>query len=85
LQLALALFRHNEAKKGKFLKPKEAASILKKHGFIEKPQSSGTSHRKYFNPSSNKTATVPIHNKDLKLDTLASIIRQSGIPKEDFK
>jgi predicted RNA binding protein YcfA (HicA-like mRNA interferase family) len=67
------------------MKPKTAASILKKHGFSEKPQKSGTSHRKYFNPTTNRRATIPFHNEELTSGTLASIIRQSGIKKEDFK
>jgi predicted RNA binding protein YcfA (HicA-like mRNA interferase family) len=67
------------------MKPKEAASILKKHGFIEKPQKSGTSHRKYFNPATKKKTIVPFHNEELTQGTLASIIRQSGIEKESFK
>jgi predicted RNA binding protein YcfA (HicA-like mRNA interferase family) len=67
------------------MKPKKAASILKRNGFIEQPQRSGTSHRKYFNQTTNRTTIVPFHNKDLTPDTLAFIIKQSGIAKEDFK
>jgi predicted RNA binding protein YcfA (HicA-like mRNA interferase family) len=67
------------------MKPKAAASILAKHGFSEKPQKSGTSHRKYFNQATNRRVTIQFHNEELTPGTLASIIRQSGIKKEDFK
>ena len=67
------------------MKPKEVATILKRNGFIERPQKSGTSHRKFYNPDTNKTTIVPFHSRDLTKDTLAFIIKQSGIAKEDFR
>ena len=59
------------------LKPKEVLKILKKHGFIERRQIG--SHMQLFHPVSNLRTTVPMHNKDLKRKTLASILRQAKI------
>jgi predicted RNA binding protein YcfA (HicA-like mRNA interferase family) len=67
------------------MKPKNAASILKKHGFVEIPPTTGTSHRQYWNETTKRWVTIPFHPGDLTPGTLASIIRQSGIKKEDFK
>jgi predicted RNA binding protein YcfA (HicA-like mRNA interferase family) len=67
------------------MKPKEAESILKKHGFVEVLRGNATSHRQYWNEAKKKSATISFHRGDLTPSTLASIIRQSGIKKEDFK
>ena len=65
------------------LKPKEAIYVLKKLGFIERRQTG--SHIIFRNSQSGKIVPVPSHsNKDLKLGTLRSIIRQSGVSVEEF-
>ncbi len=57
--------------------PREIAKLLEKSGFI--PVSSNGSHRKYYNPKTNKTAIVPFHAKELKKGTEQSILKQAGL------
>ncbi|MFV1917334.1 MAG: type II toxin-antitoxin system HicA family toxin [Patescibacteria group bacterium] len=59
------------------LKPKAIVKILKKNGFVELRQIG--SHLHLFHPQRNLRVTVPMHSKDLKRKTLASIIRQAKI------
>jgi len=59
------------------LKPREVVKILKKNGFIKLRQVG--SHLHLYHPQKNLRVTVPIHNKDLKRKTLASILDQSKI------
>jgi len=42
------------------------------------------SHHIYFNSSTGRRVTVPYHNKDLKRSTLNSIIKESGLSREEF-
>lgn len=42
--------------------PKQMVKLLEKNGFIKKSKSG--SHQKMFNPVTNVTTTVPMHNKD---------------------
>jgi len=52
--------------------------ILEKNGFYFK-RASG-SHHIYYNPVTQKTATVPVHgNRDLKKGTFLAILKQAGI------
>lgn len=60
-------------------KPREIVKILKKQGFIELRQIG--SHLHVFHPIHKLRVTVPMHNKDLKRKTLASILRQAHIQK----
>jgi len=63
---------------------KEVCNILKKHGFKEVRQRG--SHIIMQKPLGNSTITVPVPNhKELRLGTLRSIIRQSGIDKSSFE
>lgn len=64
------------------LKPKEIVKILKKHGFMEKRQVG--SHLHLVHQVRNLIATVPMHNKDLKRKTTASILRQAGLDVKDL-
>ncbi len=58
--------------------------ILKHHGFQEARQRG--SHIVMQKKVSNSTITVPIPNhKELKIGTLMSIIRQSGIQRSEFE
>ncbi len=62
------------------LKPKEIIRILKKKGFI-KVRSRG-SHQQY--KKGNLLVTIPFHNKDLRQETLKSILRQAQISLEEL-
>ena len=65
------------------LKPKEVIYVLKKLSFRERRQTG--SHLILRSDKTGKIVPVPIHgNKDLKLGTLRSIIRQSGVSVEEF-
>lgn len=59
------------------LKPKEVVKILRKNGFTKLRQIG--SHLHLFHPQHKLRVTVPMHNKDLKRKTLASILRQAKI------
>jgi predicted RNA binding protein YcfA (HicA-like mRNA interferase family) len=57
--------------------------ILQSKGFIFR-RSRG-SHHIYYNSTTNKTVSFPLHgNKDLKKGTLLAILKQAGIPKEEI-
>ena len=60
------------------LTSKEIIKLLIQNGFIEIRCGNG-SHRKMFNPKTNKTVIVPYHNKDLKRGTEQSILKQAGV------
>lgn len=57
---------------------KEMVKFLKKNGFIEIPCGNG-SHRKFLNPDSHRTVTVPYHNKDLRKGLEQTILKQAGL------
>lgn len=59
------------------LKPKKVIKILKKSGFVEIRQIG--SHLHLYQPKKKLRVTVPVHNKDLKRKTLASILDQAKI------
>ncbi|PIS17904.1 hypothetical protein COT54_02155 [Candidatus Collierbacteria bacterium CG09_land_8_20_14_0_10_46_12] len=59
------------------LKPKEIVKILKKSGFQELRQIG--SHLHLYQSELKLRVTVPMHNKELKRKTLASILRQANI------
>jgi predicted RNA binding protein YcfA (HicA-like mRNA interferase family) len=40
------------------------------------------SHHLYFNPLTNKTVIVPIHDKELKKGTFLAILKQAGLDKK---
>lgn len=63
------------------IKPKEIIRILKKYGFVE-IRSKG-SHIQF--KKGNLNVTVPFHNKDIKLETLRSILRQAKISTDELK
>jgi len=67
----------------KVLSGKEVCKILMRHGFMEIRQSG--SHIVMQKQIQNSTITVPVPNhKEIKRGTLQSIIRQSGISKDEF-
>lgn len=59
------------------LKSKEIVKILKKNGFQELRQIGN--HLHLYQPELKLRVTVPMHNKELKRKTLASILRQANI------
>ncbi|MBK8568737.1 MAG: type II toxin-antitoxin system HicA family toxin [Nitrosomonadales bacterium] len=56
-------------------------NILLRHGFIFISQKG--SHKKFR--KGERTVIVPDPKKEIPLGTFASILRQSGLSKEDFK
>lgn len=68
----------------RLLSGQEVCSILQSHGFIEVRQKG--SHIVMQKRTSEGTITVPVHNhKEIRIGTLQSIIRQSGIAKVEFQ
>lgn len=65
----------------KLLSSREIAQILIDHGFLLVAQKG--SHQKYRHANGH-SAIVPAGRKEIPRGTLASIIRQSGLPKELF-
>ena len=63
------------------IKPKEIIRLLHRIGFI--PVRSGGSHLQLR--KGNLLVTVPIKNKDLKYETLKSILRQAKIGIKDLE
>lgn len=71
-------------KKFRIFKPKEVISILLLNGF-EFRRSKG-SHQIFVSINGSKRVTIPMHSgRDLLPATLASIVRQSGLPEQLFK
>ena len=66
----------------KSYKPKALLKILKKSGFYVHHQKG--SHMILKSADGIRRVTIPIHNKDLKMKTLISIIKESGLNKELF-
>lgn len=62
------------------VKPRQIIKVLEQKGFKFVRQKG--SHRLYRKGDSR--VTVPYHSKDLKPGTLQSILRQSGIKKEEL-
>ena len=66
------------------LSGKEACRILEKYGFHEVRRRG--SHIVMQKKIDDSTITVPVPNHpELRIGTLRSIIRQSGIPKSEFE
>lgn len=57
--------------------PREIIKLLQSNGY--KQVSSNGSHRKLYNPKTNKTVIVPYHNKALKTGTENAILKQAGL------
>lgn len=68
----------------KIFSGKNICRILSEHGFIMIRQKG--SHIIMQKKAGNYTTTVPVPNhKEIKIGTLQSIIRQSGISRENFE
>jgi len=65
---------------------REIARRLRALGCKELPRRSGTSHRKWYNPTTGRIAPVPDWGKkDLKVGTIRYILRQLGLDWETFR
>lgn len=63
---------------------KEVCAILAKHGFLEVRRRG--SHIVMQKKLSQGTITVPVPDHDeIRIGTLQSIIRQSGLPRTEFE
>ena len=63
--------------------PKETLAKFKKLGFIEDRQRG--SHKILYHPETKTRIVIPFHVKELPKGTLASILRESKVAKEDFE
>ena len=62
----------------------EICHILARHGFVEVRRRS--SHIVMQRKEATTTTTVPVPDHDeVKIGTLRSIVRQSGIPRSEFE
>ena len=58
--------------------PKEMMRILLKNGFVHVKSNNG-SHQKFFNPSTNRTVSLPVHSKELKKGLEQALLKQTGL------
>ncbi|MBI2589736.1 type II toxin-antitoxin system HicA family toxin [Candidatus Berkelbacteria bacterium] len=65
------------------LTAKRVITLLLKHGFVL-DHSTG-SHQIFYHPTTHCRVTVPFHNRNLLIGTLYSILKQSGIPRDEFR
>lgn len=56
---------------------KRMIKLLEENGFVY--ISSNGSHRKFKHPETKRVVIVPVHSKDLKAGTEASILKQAGL------
>ncbi len=68
----------------RILSGKDVCSILAKHGFQEVRRRGSHVVMQKKLPQTTITVPVPDH-KEIRVGTLQSIIRQSGIPKTEFE
>ena len=68
----------------RILSGKEVRSILTQHGFQEVRRRGSHVVMQKKLPQTTITVPVPDH-KEIRIGTLQSIIRQSGIPKTEFE
>ena len=67
------------------MKYREISRKLTTLGCEERKRKSGGSHRKWFNPNTQQGTIVPDWgNRDLKLGTIRSVVRQLGYKLERF-
>ncbi|HLQ02188.1 MAG TPA: type II toxin-antitoxin system HicA family toxin [Burkholderiales bacterium] len=66
------------------LSGREVCKILARHGFQEVRQRGSHVVMQRRTPEGTITVPVPDH-RELKLGTLQSIIRQSGLPRSEFE
>ena len=66
------------------LSGREVCRILVKHGFVEVRRRGSHVVMQRKTESGSTTVPVPDHS-ELKIGTLQSIIRQSGLPRSEFE
>ena len=64
------------------LKPRELIRKFEKIGYIIDRQKG--SHIILYNSNDGRRLTIPLHIRDIPKGTLLSIIKQSGLNKEEF-
>ena len=65
---------------------REVSRKLGRMGCEEVPRRGGGSHRKWFNPVTQKATVVPDWgSRDLRLGTVRAAVRQLGIAWTDFE
>ena len=62
----------------------DLCSILEEEGFVRVRQKGSHAIMQKLLLDTTITVPIPLHN-EIKIGTLSSIIRQSGIPKEKFQ
>jgi len=68
----------------RILSGKQVCTVLARHGFLEVRRRG--SHIVMQKPIADTTITVPVPDHDeLRIGTLQSIIRQSGVPRSEFE
>lgn len=63
--------------------PKEVIRKYKRLGFIEDRQSG--SHKIFYHSETQQRAVIPYHLKKIPKGTLAAILRESKVSKEEFE
>ena len=58
--------------------------ILERHGFQRVRQRGSHTVMQIWTPQGTTTVPVPLH-RELRIGTLQSIIRQSGVPRSEFE
>jgi predicted RNA binding protein YcfA (HicA-like mRNA interferase family) len=66
------------------LSGREVCSILARHGFVEKRQKGSHVVMQKQEDGSTTTVPVPLHS-ELRVGTLLSVIRQSGVARSEFE
>lgn len=62
--------------------PKQLIRVLERHGWqVHRIRGS---HHILIHPERRQGVTVPVHNKELKRGTLGSILRSTGLSREDL-
>ena len=64
------------------VKPREVIQVLEAAGFSAEHQTG--SHMIMRHGESGRKVTVPYHGRDLKRSTLAAILRQAGLSRQEF-
>ena len=64
------------------LRPREVVAALQRSGFAVVRVSG--SHYQLYNEHSRRHVTVPYHNRDLPRGTIAAIISQAGLTRDEF-
>lgn len=66
------------------LSGKEVCAILSRHGFVEVRRRGSHIVMQKQSPQGTITVPVPDHS-EVRIGTLLSIIRQSGVPRSEFE